>query len=137
MTSMLQGVVNGGTPTDSIRNVAGYTKKGAGKTGTTSNWTDAWFCGFTPDIAAVVWFGYDRPFMSLGKHQAGAALAAPVWGHYMREAYNGMKDPEFPPAPEGTAYTPSYGGYHDEEAGKMKSVLDVYMEKEGLKTDSK
>jgi len=47
--------------------------------GTTSNWTDAWFCGYTNDLAAVVWVGYDRPFMSLGKHQAGSAVAGPIW----------------------------------------------------------
>jgi penicillin-binding protein 1A len=131
MTDMMQGVVNGGTPTDAIRNTAQFHKKCAGKTGTTSNWTDAWFCGYTPDIAAVVWFGYDRPFMSLGKHQAGAGIAAPVWGHYMREVYNGMSDPVFPPAPPGINYAPSYGG--EGETGTMKSILDVYMEKEGIK----
>lgn len=162
MTSMMQSVVDSGTPTNAIRVIAQFNKKCAGKTGTTSNWTDAWFCGFTPDIAAVVWFGYDRPFMSLGKHQAGAGIAAPVWGHYMREVYNGMKDPVFPPQPPGVyqgaccAYTgliPSEkciettgdlmltgsgpdsictGNHH-----KMKSVLDTYMEKEGLKTEEK
>ncbi len=135
MTSMMQGVVDSGTPTEAIRVTARYTKKAAGKTGTTSNWTDAWFCGYTPDIAAVVWFGYDRPFMSLGKHQAGAGIAAPVWGNYMREVYNGMKDPVFPPEPPGTSYTASYS--ESFENTPMKSVLDLYLEKEGLKGGEK
>ncbi len=135
MTSMMQGVVNGGTPTEAIRVKAGFVKQCAGKTGTTSNWTDAWFCGFTPDIAAIVWVGYDRPFMSLGKHQAGASVAAPLWGMYMRDVYNGMNDPVFPPPPVNLDYTALYGS--TEVDTPMKSVLDLYMEKEGLKTDEK
>lgn len=132
MTSMMQSVVDHGTPTEAIRGNARFTKKCAGKTGTTSNWTDAWFCGYTPDIAAVVWYGYDRPFMSLGKHQAGAGISAPVWGNYMREVYNGMKDPEFPKEPPGTEYRALHGGY---DGTRTKSVLDIYMEKEGLKSE--
>lgn len=136
MTSMMQAVVDHGTPTEAIRVNAQFTKKAAGKTGTTSNWTDAWFCGYTPDVVTIVWFGYDRPFMSLGKHQAGASVAAPVWGNYMREVYNGMKDPVFPSEPPGTNYAPSYqDAYND--TSSMKSVLDVYLEKEGLKEGEK
>ncbi|TAL36654.1 MAG: PBP1A family penicillin-binding protein [Spirochaetes bacterium] len=131
MTTMMKGVIEGGTATEAIRGQAAFSKECAGKTGTTSNWSDAWFCGFTTDVCAVVWFGYDRAFMSLGKHQAGSGVAAPVWGNYMREIYNGMKDPHFSPQPAGTDYAPSYGGAG--EFKKMKSVLDVYMEKEGLK----
>lgn len=101
MTNMMQGVVDRGTANEAIRQKAGFRKKAAGKTGTTSNWTDAWFCGYTSDIAAVVWVGYDRPFMSLGKHQAGSAVAGPIWARYMRDIYNGMPDPAFPPKPAG------------------------------------
>jgi penicillin-binding protein 1A len=136
MTSMMQAVVDHGTPTEAIRANAQFTKKAAGKTGTTSNWTDAWFCGYTPDVVTIVWFGYDRPFMSLGKHQAGASVAAPVWGNYMREVYNGMKDPVFPSEPPGTNYAPSYQDAYN-ATSSMKSVLDVYLEKEGLKEGEK
>ncbi|HDP81125.1 MAG TPA: carboxypeptidase, partial [Spirochaetes bacterium] len=135
MTSMMQRVVDGGTPTEAIRLKGGFSKKCAGKTGTTSNWTDAWFCGYTPDIAAVVWVGYDRPFMSLGKHQAGSGVAAPIWAYYMRDVYSGMKDPVFPPAPPNINYTPQFGGVDGDD--KMKTVLDLYMEKEGLKSEEK
>jgi penicillin-binding protein 1A len=156
MTSMMQSVVDSGTPYEAIRLTANFKHKCAGKTGTTSNWSDAWFCGFTPDIAAVVWLGYDKPFMTLGKHQAAAATAAPIWGHYMREVYNGMKEPVFPPEPPGiyhggvcsfTGLVPGKDcpvvadlmlkgsgpgkecdGVHD----KMRSVLERYMEKQGL-----
>ncbi len=144
MTYLMQGVVDRGTASEAIRVRAGFTKKAAGKTGTTSNWTDAWFCGFTPDLAAVAWIGYDRPFMSLGKHQAGAAVAAPIWGRFMRDVYNGMPDPVFPERPEGVvafgagwglpgAYGQYYSGTDSEgNRAQMKSILQRYMESEGI-----
>lgn len=157
MTDLMQGVVNHGTPAYAIRNQAGFSKQAAGKTGTTQNWTDAWFCGYTSDIAAVVWFGYDKSFMTLGKGQAGAGLAAPVWGYYMKEVYNGMPDPRFADRPEGvegkgvcwyTGLIPGpnctkiSGGIGLKGSGsskmcdgnhyEMKSVIERYMEKQGL-----
>ncbi len=143
MTSLLQSVIDTGTPYYSIRTEEGFKKKCAGKTGTTSGWSDAWFCGFTPDIAAIVWFGYDKSFMSLGKHQAAAGVAAPVWAKYMKEVYNGMNDPVFPPQPPGVIRSgdimlkgASTGGYSPAEY-KMKTVLERYMEKEGLMPEKK
>jgi penicillin-binding protein 1A len=158
MTSLMQSVCDGGTASYGIRSLANFQKKCAGKTGTTSNWTDAWFCGFTPDIAAVCWIGYDKPFLSLGRDQAGAGVAAPIWGRYMKDAYNGMPDPEFPPAPEGvtmggvcsfTGLAPGptcpvvgeymiKGGYPAQKCDgnhqKMQSVKDLYLEKAGITT---
>jgi penicillin-binding protein 1A len=99
MTELMKGVVDGGTAVQAIRRDVGFTKSAAGKTGTTQNWTDAWFCGYTPDVAAVVWLGYDRSFMSLGFGQSAATIAAPIWARYMKEIYNGMPDPVFPSRP--------------------------------------
>jgi penicillin-binding protein 1A len=147
MTDLMRGVIDRGTANDAIRNKGGFRKQAAGKTGTTSNWTDAWFCGFTPDLTCVVWVGYDRQFMSLGKHQAGASVAAPIWANYMKKVYNGMPDPSFSPPPSGVyTYGRGYGirgartQYYqttDEEGNKleMKTVLDRYLEKEGLKAE--
>ena len=143
MNDLMQAVVNRGTAVEAIRVKAGFRKKAAGKTGTTSNWSDAWFCGFTPDITAVVWIGYDRPFMSLGKHQAGAAVAAPIWGKFMKGVYNGMPDPVFPQRTSGVY---DFGGgyglkgaraqYYDvDEESKMQTILERYMEVEGLTSD--
>jgi penicillin-binding protein 1A len=157
MTELMRGVVDHGTPTYGIRYQAGFTKPAAGKTGTSQNWADVWFCGYTPDIAAVVWMGYDKPFMTLGKGQAAASLTAPIFGYYMKEVYNGMPDPVFPPRPDGVegkgvcAYTGLIPGPNCHKisggiglkgsgAGKvcdgrhyeMKTVLERYMEKEGL-----
>ncbi|MCL1911576.1 MAG: PBP1A family penicillin-binding protein [Leptospirales bacterium] len=144
MTSLMQSVVDSGTASEAIRHRAGFRKRAAGKTGTTQNWTDAWFCGFTPDITAVVWIGYDKSFMSLGQHQAGASVAAPIWANYMRDIYNiGMPEAPFPAQPEGVINAGgdimirgSAVGSHGATEGphqKARSVLDMYLEKEGLK----
>jgi penicillin-binding protein 1A len=71
-----------------------YTVPAGGKTGTTNDNTDVWFAGFTPDLVAVVWFGFDRP-RRIMNNAAGGRLAAPVWGRFMREVYGG-ESPELP-----------------------------------------
>jgi penicillin-binding protein 1A len=57
----------------------------AGKTGTTDNNRDAWFIGYTPEITAGVWLGYDRG-KSLGRGETGGRAAAPVWKQFMEQA---------------------------------------------------
>lgn len=70
-----------------------------GKTGTTNDVVDAWFAGFQPHVAAVVWLGYDTP-RSLGSHASGASLALPVWIQYMATALS--REPVLAlPVPEG------------------------------------
>ena len=63
-----------------------FDRPAAGKTGTTQNWKDAWFTGFTPDLVTSVWIGFDRNSISLGRGQAGAVVAAPIWAKFMRDA---------------------------------------------------
>lgn len=67
----------------------------AGKTGTTNDSRDAWFCGFTPQFTTVVWFGYEdnRP---LGRRQTGGALCSPVWTEFMKIAHEGLPVEDFP-----------------------------------------
>ena len=65
-----------------------YTVPAAGKTGTTNDYTDVWFAGFTPDLVAITWFGFDRP-RRIMSNAAGGRLAAPVWGDFMRRVYVG------------------------------------------------
>src|SRR6266851_712813 len=72
IVTMLQGVVERGTG----KAVLAVGKPIAGKTGTTNDWRDAWFVGFTPDLAAGVYFGYDDPD-SLGDDETGGHVAAP------------------------------------------------------------
>jgi penicillin-binding protein 1A len=57
----------------------------AGKTGTTSDYKDAWFIGFTPDVVVGVYMGYDKP-RSLGRGETGGALAAPVVKNFLKVA---------------------------------------------------
>jgi penicillin-binding protein 1A len=81
MVSMLQGVIERGTG----RRVAEVSKPLAGKTGTTNDSLDAWFIGFSPDLAVGVFVGYDEP-KSLGDRETGGSVAAPVFRDFMREA---------------------------------------------------
>ncbi len=63
-----------------------YEVPAAGKTGTTNDATDVWFIGFTPDILAAVWYGFDLP-TKIYPNAAGGGLAAPVWGQFMHSLY--------------------------------------------------
>jgi penicillin-binding protein 1A len=81
LTSMLEGVVQNGTG----RTVKALNRPVAGKTGTTNDQHDAWFMGYTPDLLAGVWVGYDDQ-RSLGASGTGGHVAAPVWLAFMKEA---------------------------------------------------
>ena len=85
MTAMLEDVVQFGTgmPARALGRPAG------GKTGTTNDFTDAWFIGFTPEITAGVWVGFDDKAVSLGKPETGAIAALPIWLQFMQGALAG------------------------------------------------
>jgi penicillin-binding protein 1A len=65
-----------------------------GKTGTTSDFTDAWFLGFSPSVTCGVWVGFDSR-QSLGEKMQGARVALPIWIDFMREAIKGKDDEQF------------------------------------------
>ena len=92
MTAMLEEVVQFGTAmkAKTIGRPAG------GKTGTTQDFTDAWFIGFTPQITAGVWVGYDDKQISLGKRESGAQAALPVWIEFMERGMAGIPVLDFP-----------------------------------------
>ena len=71
----------------------------AGKTGTTNNQHDAWFCGFVPSLVAVAWVGFDKQ-STLGRHEVGGRAALPIWIKFMRTALAGVPE-RIPPPPEG------------------------------------
>jgi len=73
----------------------------AGKTGTTNDFTDAWFIGFSPSITCGVWMGYDEK-RTLGAKETGAHAALPIWMDFMRTAMAGKDPGEFQPPPETT-----------------------------------
>jgi penicillin-binding protein 1A len=85
MTSLLRGVVEHGTAT----RARALKRPVSGKTGTTNDYTDAWFIGFEPSLAAAVWVGYDDKRESLGKKEEGARAALPIWMDFWSQA---MKD---------------------------------------------
>jgi len=93
MTNLLQTVVDKGTG-GSIRWKYKFRHPAAGKTGTTQNWSDAWFVGYTSQIAAGVWYGVDQYPISLGKGQAGSVAALPAWALFMKEAHKTLNLPK-------------------------------------------
>ena len=92
MTNLMQTVMDRGTG-GSARWKYNFTRPAAGKTGTTQGWSDAWFVGFTPQIAAGVWFGVDDYQVSLGKGQDGTKAALPAWAQFMRDSHKTLELP--------------------------------------------
>jgi penicillin-binding protein 1B len=99
VTDMLRSVINEGTAA-SARGL-GFGADAAGKTGTTNDYRDAWFCGFTPDLLAVVWVGFDD---NTPVGLSGTKAALPIWVDFMKAATSGLKSTPLPPAPEGIVY---------------------------------
>jgi penicillin-binding protein 1A len=98
MTNLLKGVIQNGT---------GWRAKAlgrscGGKTGTTNNNLDAWFIGFTPDIIAGCWVGFDDE-RNLGNNETGSRAAAPIWLEFMKEVLRDKEMKEFP-VPEGILF---------------------------------
>jgi penicillin-binding protein 1A len=91
MTYMLRGTIERGT------GVAAQAlgRPAAAKTGTTNDYANAWFIGYTPQLVTGVWVGYDRP-RSLGKDETGSRVAVPIWTHFMQEALAGTPTEDFP-----------------------------------------
>ena len=119
MNSLLQEVTRSGTAARAqamLKRADIY-----GKTGTTNDSHDAWFCGYQHDVVAVVWMGYDTP-RKLGDRETGGGLSLPVWIDYMSVALKGKPESE-PLAPEGVV---NLGGewYYEEytQGGSVSSL---------------
>ena len=98
MTNLLQGVVQNGT---------GWRAKSLGrpaaaKTGTTDQFLDAWFIGYTPELLTGVWVGFDEE-RSLGENETGSQAASPIWVNFMSKVLKGKPLREFP-IPEGVEF---------------------------------
>ncbi len=90
MTSILRDVVRGGTAARAMKLGRGDL---AGKTGTTNEFVDAWFCGYNAEVVAVAWIGFDTP-RTLGRNETGSQAALPIWMGYIGGALKGA--PESP-----------------------------------------
>lgn len=82
ITTMMQDVIRRGT---GVQAGKGIDAPIAGKTGTSQNFNDAWFAGYSADVVTVVWIGFDSP-QSLGKNETGGAIAGPLWNRVMKVA---------------------------------------------------
>jgi penicillin-binding protein 1A len=91
MTAMLEEVIQFGTGMQA----RALGRPSAGKTGTTQDYTDAWFIGFTPQLTSGVWVGFDDKQISLGKKETGARAALPIWLEFMQSALSGAPEVEF------------------------------------------
>ena len=96
MVSLMRSVVDEGTAHGAV---AGKMRRpAAGKTGTSNGQRDAWFVGFTPDLLAAVWVGFDD-MKKLGRGEAGGKTAAPIWADFMAKAMAGRPTKDFAQPP--------------------------------------
>ena len=110
MDSMMHDVTRRGTATRAPQVLKRFDI--AGKTGTTNDYVDAWFCGYQPAIVGIAWIGFDQP-KRLGNGETGGFAALPIWIGYMEKALKGVPE-SYMPAPDGliaiTADDPSGKG---------------------------
>ena len=98
ITNLLRGVIDHGTG----RRARKLGRPSAGKTGTTNDYRDAWFIGYTPYLVSGVWVGYDD-HRSIGPRETGARAALPIWLDFMQKAHKGV-EPEAFTVPEGIIF---------------------------------
>lgn len=130
MSDMMEDVIDYGTA-QTIRQY--FHRPAAGKTGTTQNYTDAWFVGFTPQFAAGVWLGFDDARIKFGGgYGQGGKAAAPIWGKFMQLLYSD-DDFDFPVAyflmPDGVEETSVCTVTGLKSNGTCPSVTDLVIKK--------
>ena len=118
MITMMRGVVLRGTGQPAV---VGITQPVAGKTGTTNDFNDAWFMGFTPGIVTGCWTGYDTPH-NLGNNETGANMCGPIWNAYMKVALKGQPDLNFAVPSGVTLQQTSFDGQTVTEAYKTGQI---------------
>ncbi|MCA1764771.1 MAG: PBP1A family penicillin-binding protein [Desulfobulbaceae bacterium] len=121
VTDLLKGVIEYGTG----RSAQGLSVEAAGKTGTSDGNLDAWFIGYTPELAAGVWLGFDRN-ITLGKHETGGRSATPIWLDFMKKAnlLNPAERKSFT-VPEGVVFLPMDPSTGEIKAENSPGVVDV------------
>jgi 1A family penicillin-binding protein len=125
LNDMLQDVIDGGT--GSAVRAAGFRGTAAGKTGTTQESADAWFVGYTPEVIAVVWIGFDLPAPIL-PGATGGGLAAPVWGRMMAMAGRSGGEWDRPASVVRMPYDPATGrAVSSDCAGASRAPSDLFL----------
>lgn len=112
MVSMLQDVVKHGT---GIRAMQLGRQDLAGKTGTTNDSIDAWFCGFHPTVVGIAWMGYDQP-RSLGDRETGGGAALPIWMGYMEKVLKDVPEAVYTMPDNMAAVHINDDGYRDDNS---------------------
>lgn len=123
MVSMMQDVVKHGT---AIRAMQLGRQDLAGKTGTTSDSIDAWFCGFQPTLVGISWMGFDQPH-SLGDHETGGGAALPIWITYMAKALSGVPQATYTMPPNMVAATINDVGLRDENGLRTEYFYQEFL----------
>lgn len=125
MDSMMRDVTRSGTAYSASQKLGRNDL--AGKTGTTNDAMDGWFAGYSGDVVAVAWMGYDKP-RSLGTREFGGTLALPIWIDYMRTALKGK--PEFQrPVPSGVSQVEGDWMYNEYATGDSVRSLGIDVQK--------
>jgi len=110
VTKILEANVRGGTGTGAY-----FGRPAAGKTGTTDDFADAWFCGYTPDLATAVWVGYPNAQIEMrsvhGISVAGGTFPATIWRLFMQAALSGVPASDFPYPKNPAEWSPFQGQY--------------------------
>ena len=125
LLDMMRGVVEEGT--GRVIRRMGFQHPAGGKTGTTNDYKDAWFDGFTKDLSASVWVGYDSNDSMIdrnGRGLTGGSAAAPIWGYFMKKGLQGKSPANFP-VPEGIRFVevdPETGYIANSSAKKTMKV---------------
>lgn len=116
MVNMLQDVVKHGT---AIRAMQLGRQDLAGKTGTTNDSVDAWFCGFHPTVTGISWIGYDQP-RSLGDKETGGGAALPIWMSYMEKILKDVPQAVYTMPENMVALHINDEGYRDENSSRIE-----------------
>ncbi len=145
VVDMMRGVMDRGT--GAVNRRMGFTRPAAGKTGTTSDYRDSWFVGFTPGISTACWVGFDdnreMRFTDNGRRRGitGSLGAAPMWGMFMMKATEGSAEQDFPVPPgieflevdaySGMPSTPATPPTEPIQAALLPAQVDAVMQKAG------
>jgi penicillin-binding protein 1A len=122
MTSLLKGVVERGT---AVR-ARSLKRPIAGKTGTTNDFTDAWFIGYEPALAAGVWVGFDDKRKTLGPHEEGARAALPMWMDFWGQVMKDRPIQDFP-IPGNIVFVPVDGEGRPAEPGTTGAHMEAFI----------